>query len=149
MSMSSRYKNEGLIPPRSWEELVSMRDILGTYTGAIRLQEDQEYYDIYLKTIPRDLLLTFLNNLLQGKEVALVINAFPYTRVLQFIPFVRHYILWSKKGEVSKEIIKELVEEKFAGKDWLYFITTDVNKSVPEIWHAHIMVNNKAKILGY
>jgi len=128
-------------PPKNWEELVGMREFLATFPGEMRLKEDQEYYDLFSETVPREMILTLIRKQLKGSNVALVRNNFPYTKILQYLPEVKHFLVWSLSGEVSESKIRELVTTKFPDKEWLYFITVDTVRSVPEIWHAHVFVN--------
>lgn len=136
-----RFDTEGFEPPKSWEKLVSLREFLMTYGGATRLQEDQEYYDLYSATMPRDAILTFIKKQLKGKEVGIVKNHFPYTLILQYLPSIGHYLVWSLRGPLSEKEISQIVEDKFPQLNWMWFETHPVNKSVPEIWHAHVFIN--------
>ena len=128
-------------PPKNWDELVGMREFLATSPGEMRLKEDQEHYDLFSETIPRELLLTLIRKQLKGSGVALVGNKFPYTKVLQNLPRVKHFLIWSLKGEVQQDVIENLVTSAFPDRKWLYFITVDSIRSVPEIWHAHVFVD--------
>lgn len=129
--------------PKSWEELTSLKGILGPYGGETRLPEDQTFYNLYQELVPKAIRLEIIKRQMQGNDPALLFNNFSYTRILQHLPSVKHYVLWSLKGEVKEEKVREIVEEKFPGKPWMSFQTAVENKSVPEIWHEHIFVNDQ------
>ena len=138
-----RFDTSGLTPPESWDELVSLREFLISYGGAVREKEDQEYYDLFSKIIPRELTLRLIQEQLQDKEAVLVKNPFPYSYVLQKLPWVKHYLLWCRNQHITKEQVDEVVRAKFPNADYFYFETAIGNKSVPEIFHLHVFVHSK------
>jgi len=137
----TRYDSTGLITPHTWQELVDLKDFLSTYGGATRTIEDQKRYDIYLESHPRDEIVANIKKHLTEKDVVLLKNNYPYSQILQYLPSVDHYLIWSNRGDLQQDEIKKVVEFEHPGKEWLSFITTDENKSIPEIWHAHVLVN--------
>ena len=136
----TRYDTTGLIIPHSWHELVNLKEFLSTYGGATRTTEDQKKYDTYLEENPREIILENITKQLRDRDVVLVKNNFPYSRILQQLPDVDHYLIWSRRGELQKEGIEQVVETEHPGKAWFSFVTAVGNKSIPEIWHAHVMV---------
>lgn len=138
-----RFDTKGLTVPTSWEDLVALSDFLSIYGGATRTVDDQKRYDNYIDSTPRDVVLENIKNQLVGREAALLKNNYPYSRVLQDLPQVGHYLIWSKKGELQKEEIHEIIEKEYPGKEWFTFVTAEGSKSIPEIWHAHVMIRQR------
>ena len=125
MSNTLRFSTDGIDIPHTWQELVAIKDELSTYTGATRLKEDQEYYDLYQEVIPREYILELIKKQIGERNVALIKNHFPYSRILEHLPFVKHYLLWSAKGEITPDEIKHRVEEKFPILRMLYLTYED------------------------
>lgn len=133
--------HEDLVLPKTWDELTALSFSLGAYEGATRRKRDQTVYDAFTKSMPRKQILRQIKDQIPENGVALLENDFPYTRILTYLPRVKHLLLWSTKGALSHEQVALIVQKKFPDKKWTHFITTDQNKSVPEIWHAHVFVN--------
>lgn len=131
----------GIEIPKTWEELVELQKELGVYGGATRFDEDQDFYDTFQEVVPREFILELIRKQMKGEEVAIVKNNFPYSLILKDLHSVQHYILWSLKGPVEEGVGKAMLEERFPGKKWITFITIPENKSIPELWHMHIMVS--------
>lgn len=130
--------------PQNFEELVAMKDMLDTFDGdVVRFEDDEAKYQKYLESLPRGEMLQKIKEKIGEEGIALLSNDFPYTRVLSNLPHVRHYCLWSLKGELDKNQIKNEVEKSVAGR---YFAVERslYRKSIPEIWHTHVFVEEKA-----
>lgn len=131
-----------LTPPNSWEKLVELRDLLAVYGGETRTKDDQVRYDTYLENTPREKILSGIKDKLHDSETALLKNNYPYSLVLKYLPYVDHYLVWSRKGELDDGEIKGIVDSEFPRNDWFSFVTAPTNKSIPEIWHAHVFINH-------
>lgn len=127
--------------PNNWEELVQLKSILPlTVPEVDRLPEDLRFYRIYNELVSKEIRLEILKRLIGDNEIYLLQNNFPYTRLLQNLPKVKHYCLWSKKGKLSPEIIEKEIKNIFSKNDFFYFENTEITKSVPEIWHCQVFV---------
>ncbi len=130
--------------PQSWNELVALRDYLTDCDPQfLRKKEDRDKYDKYQSSLPRDEFIQMITSKFQDKKIALIENIFPHTNVLQDLPDVEHYCLWSMEGELPNEKIKEIVEEKFKKVNWISMTRKEGKVSVAEIWHSHIYIQNK------
>lgn len=83
----------------------------------------------------------FSEDVKQQRHIAL--NDFPYF----FEEGVLHYILWKLEGEILPtdilEIMKELkVRHEIA--DYVFFINPPNLKSIPDIYHAHIILKTNS-----
>jgi hypothetical protein len=130
--------------PKTWEELKQLKEYLSDCSPYdLRLDDDKIFYELYRKLVPRQIALDIIKQQIGENDVRIIKNNFPYTRILQYLPNVSHYCLWSKKGSLNENKIKELVELYFPQKDWFYSERLLNKKSVPEIWHCHIFVKVK------
>ena len=131
--------------PKTWEELVGLRDyITDCDAHFLRLPADQEVYYAYSKQISREELLNDIAGQFKNKKTVIVVNNFPYTKVLQKIPGVIHYCLWSKCGVLGDQEVNQIANKKFKGKRWFYMERKVNHKSIPEIWHCHIFVETNS-----
>jgi hypothetical protein len=63
-------------------------------------------------------------------------NDFPYN----LDPGVEHCLLWSNQ-DLSPDEVEMYIQENTQGAlDTLWFINPTELKSIPELWHAHVMV---------
>lgn len=130
--------------PRTWNQLVKLRDFLSDCAGEnVRLPEDRLFYKLQLGLVPRDISLEIIKRQMKNKSVSLILNNYPYTRTLKYLPNVKHYCLWSSKGRLSEREIKKQVLKKFKNKEWFYCERKSKKKSIPELWHCHIFVREE------
>ncbi len=128
--------------PTSWEELQELREYLSDCDPVfLRLPEDKLFYELFRQLVPRDKALEIIHQQIGEQEIALIKNNFPYSYILQHLPDVVHYCLWSKKGALSEEKIKQQVQLRFPNSIWFFSERKVNHKSVPEIWHCHIFIH--------
>ncbi len=131
-------------PPQTWEELVELKPKIRHSTPeTARLPEDLAFYQLYTKLVPRDIRLEIVKQLIGDNDYKIIPNNFPYLKLLKNLPNVKHYCLWSRIGDLSPEIIEREINKKFSGKKYFWFENSTVTKSIPEIWHCHIFVQEK------
>ncbi|MBI4157762.1 hypothetical protein HY502_02850 [Candidatus Woesebacteria bacterium] len=129
------------LTPRTWRGLLKLREFLTDCEGKfLRFDEDQLFYELYLKLVPRKIALEIIKRQMGGKKTALVANNFPYTKTLKCLPNIKHYCLWSIKGRLSEKDIKNHVLKKIKRGPWFYMERKVYAKTVPEIWHCHVFV---------
>jgi len=130
--------------PKSWEELVSLKSKICQCTPeSARLHDDLTFYQLYTKLVPRDIRLEIIKQLVGKVDYKILQNNFPYLNLLKYLPKVKHYCLWSNVGELSPEVIESEIEKKFPGKRYLWLENTPQTKSVPEIWHCQVFIEEK------
>jgi hypothetical protein len=129
--------------PKTWEELVKLGNYITDCDALfLRLPEDNEFYAAYVKSISRNDLVDTVNKEIGDNQTAILFNRFPHTNILQNLPEVKHYCLWSKKGPLEEKEINDLINKKFKNMQWFYMERKINHKSIPEIWHCHIFVKN-------
>ncbi|MFA6184805.1 MAG: DUF3605 domain-containing protein [Candidatus Shapirobacteria bacterium] len=127
--------------PNNWEEFVKLKPILPFCIAEVsRLSEDLHFHRIYIELVSKEIRLEILEKLIGNNDVCLIKNNFPYTRLLQNLPKVKHCCLWSRKGKLSPKIIEKEIKKTFPNNDFFWFENTEVIKSVPEIWHCHVFI---------
>ena len=127
--------------PRSWEELKELREYLSDCSPTfLRSPSDKLFYELFRELVPREVALEIIKRQIREEEIALVKNNFPYTNVLQHLPEVAHYCLWSKIGALNEEEIKQQVDTAYPNSMWFSSERKVSHKSVPEIWHCHIFI---------
>lgn len=127
--------------PNNWEELVKLKTVLPFCLPEVaRLSDDLNFYRIYTKLVPQKIRMEILENLIGNNDICLIPNNFPYTRLLQNLPKVKHYCLWSKKDRLFPEIIEQKIKKSFPENDFFWFENSEIIKSIPEIWHCHVFV---------
>lgn len=127
--------------PTTWEELVAMRSYLDSCPGSyLRHNEDQNFYDTYQQLVPKEILLKVIRKQIEPETTKLLKNRFPYSNVLQNLPDVGQFVLWSTDGPLSDKKIEEEVNKHFSEYEWFAVESAPHRKSVPEIWHTHIFV---------
>jgi len=127
--------------PNNWEELTKLKTVLPFCLPEVaRLPDDLNFYRIYTKLVPQKIRMEILQNLIGNNDICLIPNNFPYTRLLQNLPKVKHYCLWSRKGKLSPQIIEKEIKKSFSNNDFFWFENSEIIKSIPEIWHCHVFV---------
>jgi hypothetical protein len=135
--------NDFLKIPNSWDELTELKDYLSDCDPTfLRLPEDKLFYILYRDLVPREIALEIIKRQIGEQNVAIVKNNFPYSNILQHLPNVIHYCLWSKKGKLTEEEIKREINQRFPNNIWFYSERKVNYKSVPEIWHCHIFLDH-------
>ena len=67
-------------------------------------------------------------------------NDFPYN----FEPGIEHHVLWSSASLTTAQLVQEI--EKYRDSnvyEWVSFVNPNALKSIPTIWHAHIVSRRK------
>lgn len=138
--MEEKISNSKL--PKNWTELVALKDFLISDSASnLRFKDDQIFYSNYIKYFPKDLRFKIIFKAIGKNDVKIIRAAFPYSRLTKNILKVGHYCLWSKKGKLKKEEVESLIKNKFKNKNYFWFENSQQTKSIPEIWHCHIFVN--------
>jgi hypothetical protein len=75
-----------------------------------------------------------------GEEVKFIENRYPYDALLK--PSYLHTCLWSKRGALGRGEIVNAVRQEFGDKKALVFINSDERKSIQQIWHSHVIVED-------
>jgi hypothetical protein len=130
--------------PKSWEELISLKNkIRNSVPEVARFSEDLAFYSLYTKLVPKEIRLEIIRQSIGDNDIKLLKNNFPYLKLIQHIPGVTHYCLWSRMGKLSKKNIESEIEKNFPNKPYFWFENTIATKSIPEIWHCQIFVKEK------
>lgn len=130
--------------PKTWEEFKLMADFIkSTPVDNLRFPDDQDFYRNYLNLVDKDTRLKILFNTFDGKSRIILRPSFPYTNLIKFLPFVTHYCLWSRDGEISPSEVEQEIKSRFPQKDYFWFENDPIVKSIPEVWHCHIFVKEK------
>jgi hypothetical protein len=131
--------------PKNWDELVGMMDFIrGCTWEYLRWNDGEEVYQNYKSSMSRDEFISDIKKQIGDNEVVFLKNNFPYKKMLQKLPNVSQYILWSRKGRIENNEVEELIRQKFGDKRCCWMERTEEGKSVPEIWHCHVFVEEKA-----
>lgn len=134
--------------PKSWEELKELMGYLSDCDPReARLAEDTQFYDLYRELVPKKNALEIIHRQIGKKKIALIKNNFPYSRTLQYLPEVKQYCLWSLEGVIPEDKITEIVTKSFPHHKWCKSERKINYKSVPEIWHCHIFVDNSSLLI--
>lgn len=128
--------------PNNWEELVKSMDFVGDCSwDIIRLPKDQKKYEDYKATMNREEFIDSIKKRIKDNGPVILKNDFPYSRTLFRLPNVKQYVLWNSKGKISENEIRSVVNNNFNNKKWCWVESSLETKSVPEIWHCHIFVD--------
>lgn len=131
-------------PPKTWEELIKLIPKIRQSAPRVdRFPDDLAFYQLYTKLVSRDIRLEIINQLIGDNDYKILKNNFPYLRLIQNIPGVVHYCLWSRIGKLNKEIVNAEITKEFPGKDFFWFENHQKTKSIPEIWHCQVFVKEK------
>ncbi len=132
--------------PTTWEELLALRTFLDSCPGSyLRHPEDQNFYELYQQLIPKDIFLEIIRRQIEPQKKRILLNRFPYSRVLQNLPNVSQYVFWSLAGPLSDIEVEHEVDRRFPKYEWFAVESAPHRKSVPEIWHTHIFLNEKLR----
>jgi hypothetical protein len=131
-------------PPKTWDELVSLKPKIRHSTAEVdRLPDDLAFYQLYNELVPKEIRLEIIKRLIGDNDYKILKNNFPYLKLIQYLPWVTHYCLWSRVGKLSPNVIDSEITKKFPNKKYFWFENSRETKSVPEIWHCHIFINQK------
>ena len=130
-----------IVLPKNWQELIAIKEIIPFCINKVtRFPKGNQVYEDYKKSLSRDKQIQHIFDEMGNRNLKITINKFPYLRLIQYIPEVRHYCLWSKNGEPSIKSIESEIKKQFPTNDYFWFVNPPNNKSVPEIWHCQIFV---------
>ncbi len=129
--------------PRTWEELIALKNYINSCPGTyLRHPSDEKFYTTYRQVVPKEYFLEVIKKQIEPDQIKLLKNGFPYTKVLQHLPRVGQFTLWSLQGPLEDEKIEQEVNRIFPEKMWFAVESAPHRKSVPEIWHTHIFVKD-------
>lgn len=129
-------------PPTTWEELVALQDSLKEMDRKVlRLDDEDRDYTIYRQVVPTHLQYEVILQIIGERDYAVLVNRYPYSKLLSKLPQVTHWSLWNKTGAMSDHEIEKVVTAKFPGKRFIAVESTV--KSMPEIWHTHVFVEER------
>ena len=74
---------------------------------------------------------------IKNKTFILTKNKFPY----DFEENLEHHILWSNV-KISKKTINYILKTKLKNKAYFWFENRIENKSIPDLYHFHVIINN-------
>jgi hypothetical protein len=127
--------------PQTWDDLVALKDTLNDASRTfLRLDDELNDYKIFCEVIPKDVQIELILRQMGERDSAILVNRFPYSRLLGNLPNVKHWSLWSKSGAMTDEEIKLAVETRFPNQRWI--AVESAVKSMPEIWHTHVFVEH-------
>lgn len=127
--------------PETWDDLVALKPKLPySIPETCRFPEDLEFYKLYVKLIPKEIRVEIVKSLIGDNQIKLLQNNFPYLKLIQHINGVKHYCLWSQIGKLSKNTVESEILKNFPNKPYFWFENSSYTKSMPEIWHCHIFV---------
>ena len=131
--------------PKTWEELkLKINFIKSTQADNFRFPDNQLFYQTYRNLIDKHTRLKILFATFSNQDISISRNNFPYNNLLKFIPEkITHYCLWSCQGKLSSDKVEELIKIKFPENDYVWFENAEYVKSIPEVWHCHIFVEEK------
>jgi len=130
--------------PKNWEDLINLKDFLPTAPAKfVRFSEDLEFYRLYQNIVPSDIRLKLLNQQIGSKDVSLIKNQFPYSKLLHFLPNVKHFCLWSRQKKLSPEVVEQEIKNNFPKNNFFWFENSDKIKSILEIWHCQVFIKLK------
>jgi hypothetical protein len=133
-----------IVLPKDWQELVALKDTIPFCRNKVtRFPEDNQAYVDYRENMSREEHLQHILDEIGDQDIKVDTNKFPYSRLIQYIPNVNHYCLWSKNQEITDDQIESTIKNLFTEKEYFWFVNPIFNKSIPEIWHCHIFVKEK------
>ncbi|AGE54263.1 protein of unknown function (DUF3605) [Paramecium bursaria Chlorella virus NY2B] len=95
-----------------------------------------EKYEEYLRYLDdngihvRDVILKKMRN----RPVKWLKNDYPYD-----IDDACHYLIWSTKP-LEPELVRDFADKYTGGREYVTFVNPEHLKSIPDIWHAHVLV---------
>jgi len=130
--------------PENWEDLINVLDFIRDCNWeSLRWEEDEEKYRECRVSMTREQFLEDIKKEISGAKVVILANKFPYKKLLQNLPEVKQYVLWSNKGRLEMKEVEKIIRDRFGDKRWCWMERTEKGKSIPEIWHGHIFVEEK------
>ena len=127
--------------PRTWQDLINLKDFISKVDSIdTRFPDDDLFYYQYRRLVSKTTRIKILLNTLKKSNIKILRNAFPYYRLIKYLPNVYHYCLWSQIGPLDSDTIESKIKQKFPGKDYFWFENSDKTKSMPEIWHCQVFV---------
>jgi hypothetical protein len=131
------------IPPKTWDELVSLKQtVIDDPVDIIRTPFRRQIYLLYRKYVPASWRRLRILHQIGHKPYNLVPNNFPYDLLLKKLPRVKHYCLWSRTGSLTSPQIEKIITDTYPHHQFFWFENLDKYKSVPEIWHYHVFIND-------
>ncbi|AGE52538.1 protein of unknown function (DUF3605) [Paramecium bursaria Chlorella virus CvsA1] len=61
-------------------------------------------------------------------------NDYPYN-----VEGTKHYLIWSMTP-LENDLIRDFADKYTGGREYLTFVNPEHLKSIPDIWHAHVLV---------
>lgn len=135
----------------TWEELVEVvSNLSGYFELGIREHQVQSRYDRYgrvLKGFGLNSAAPILRQL-NGRDVALIPNRFPYGRLLNRLnevlgeagQRVDHMCVWNCNGQVTEEIVERELADVSGLVDWVAYVHPPKNRSIPQISHSQVFM---------
>lgn len=78
---------------------------------------------------------------MDGAEIALVDNIFPYDAHFPEGEKLLHMCLWSQNGEIEFDQVREIFTREFPNCSAIVFVNKQEYQTVPGMWHAHVVVD--------
>ncbi|APC25687.1 hypothetical protein BST79_gp174 [Only Syngen Nebraska virus 5] len=78
----------------------------------------------------RDVIL----NKMRKRPVKWLRNDYPYN-----VEDTRHYLIWSMTP-LDNDLVRDFADKYTGGREYLTFVNPIHLKSIPDIWHAHVLV---------
>ena len=137
--------------PRTFDQLNNL-----IVTGSLiqgRSYADDTLYQNYIKHVPDDLKEAILDAQIaqQGLQygehkTGFIPNSFGYDYILEYLPNVKHYLLFYTKWETPRQELEIIIQKwiKAIWKkdlDYCYFINEPKNRSLKNRPHAHIFID--------
>ncbi len=135
-----------IVYPKTFAELKKITERVDFHDITHELGRDEAsiyYYQIYRDTIPKNIQQTLLNKAIEYSKkgkFSLVTNHFPYTKLLQYLPAVKHYVLWSEP-EVTDLEAEKFLKDELKDLDYFFYENAPQNRTVPSIKHWQVYVN--------
>lgn len=106
----------------------------------VRTRETWGKYEIYVAK-GEEAITEDVRKQIGEEKVIFIENRFPYDALMPEGGNLAHMCLWNRVGEMNKEEIEEQVDRAYPGCAALVFENTSQVKSVPGIWHVHVVVD--------
>uniref|UniRef100_A0A061RV04 Uncharacterized protein n=1 Tax=Tetraselmis sp. GSL018 TaxID=582737 RepID=A0A061RV04_9CHLO len=74
-------------------------------------------------------------------EVIWMGNDFPYA----VEPGIVHDLIWCRK-KLSLEQLQQVCQQRLSGREYLIFVNPEGLKSIPDVWHAHVLHREKQRM---
>jgi len=130
--------------PDNWDELVEMMDFIKDSSWEfLRFEKGEMEYEEYKASMGRGEFVGKIKNKIGNGNPVFLENIFPYKKLLQNLFGVKHYVLWNQEGRLNNEEIERLIKGEFINKRYCWMERSDEGKSIPEIWHCHVFVEEK------